>query len=125
MTEFGFIRVIFVAGIVAILVQCAVYPVRHWLGMAVARRMLDASLYGFLAVTAACLVWGGISGQLAQGLAAGGWRTLADMTMFFGFGMFISYFMGARYLSDELERARVDTGQAAADSASDDRDGEN
>jgi len=125
--EFAFVRVIFVVALVAIGLQCAVYPVRRLLGWGAARRLLSVSLFGFLGMTAACLVWGASNGQLARGLALGGWKTLADLGLFIGFAMFIAYFMGDRYLADELERARVaehDGAPATAPAASDEPGGE-
>ena len=115
MVQFGFIRSIFVTGVAAVLLQCAVYPVRRLIGWGAARRLLTASLFGFLGVTAASLIWGGVNGQLAKGLALGGWRTLADLALFLGFTMFITYFMGDRYLTDELDRARVSERRAIAE----------
>lgn len=106
MIHYGFVKVIFVSAVVAVSLQCAVYPIRHLFGMAVAWRVLRASLYGFLGIAVACLVWGASTGELPEGLADGGWNDLVGIGLFIGFTMFISYFMGSRYLADELERAR-------------------
>jgi hypothetical protein len=106
-TGYAFVRVIFVAAVVAIVIQCAVYPIRRTFGMAVALRVLRASLYGFLGIAGACFIWGASTGELAQGLSRAGWRPLVDMGFFIGFCMFIAYFMGSRYLADELDRARA------------------
>ena len=124
MIDYGFVKVIFVAAITAIVVQCAVYPVRRFFGMAVAFRMLRLSLFGFLGVTLACLAWGAFSGDLAHGLASGGWKTLSDMVLFIGLMMFVSYFMGSRYLADELERAKTGGSDAAGESGTSERRGE-
>ncbi len=114
MIEYGFVRAIFVGGVVAIVLQCAVYPVRRVFGIAAAARMLRLSLYGFLGLVVACLVWGTSKGELSQGLEQGGLRTLADIGLFMGLAMFVASFMASRYLADELER-RSTNETAAAD----------
>ncbi len=108
MTDLGFVRVVFVAALVVILLQCAVYPVRRIFGMAAAWRLLHWSLYGFLGVVGLCLTWGIASGDLSDGVRQGGWGTIADVALFIGLTMFVSYFMGSRYLADELQRSRAE-----------------
>jgi len=103
---FPFAKVLFVAAIASIALQCLVYPVRRYFGMSVAYTLLKVSLWGFVAVAVEGIVWAGFSGSLRGGLAEAGWRPLADLALFVGFSLFVSYFMASRYLADELERAR-------------------
>ncbi len=112
-TEYDFIKVIFVAALLAVVLQCAVYPIRRLLGMAVAWRVLRASLFGFLGVSVASLVWGAWTGELSDALAGGGLADMATIALFIGLTMFVSYFMGSRYLADELERAKRTDGVVA------------
>jgi hypothetical protein len=113
--QFTFVQVIVVAAIVAIVAQCSVYLVRWAWGMAAARQVLRWSLGGFAFVTIDALIWGAATGELAQGLSRYGWQPLLEIALFIGFTMFISYFMGSRYLVDELERAKASDGRDLAE----------
>lgn len=107
MAELAFVRIIAVAAVMAILAQCLVYAVRRWWGMAAALRVMRGSLSGFVLVTVGALIWSWANGDLPAALVRFGIRPVIDMAMFVGFTMFVSYFMGSRYLADELERAKA------------------
>jgi hypothetical protein len=103
--QFDFVRVIFVAAIAAIILQCLVYGVRHALGIRIARIVHRASLAGFAAIAVFETVSARIGGQLESATSTMGAAPLMDFALFIVFTMFISFFMGERYLSDQEERA--------------------
>ena len=102
--EFGFVRAIFFASLTAIVLQCLVYAVRHVFGLAAARIVLRGSLIGFLAITVIALAWAGSTGDFSAAIDAMGWSPVIDFAMFIVFTMFITYFMGDRYLADQAQR---------------------
>ena len=116
--QFEFVRVIFSAALVAIVLQCVVYGVRHLFGLKAAWIVLRASLVGFLAISVIELVSASRSGDLKTAIGTMGWSPFIDFAMFIVLTMFISYFMGDRYLADQSEReARKAASAAGAASA--------
>lgn len=103
--QFGFVQVVFVASLVAIALQCVVYLVRRVVGLKAAWIVLRGSLIGFLVITAGALLVAWRSGELRAAVNALGWSPVLDFAVFILFTMFISYFMGDRYLADEERRA--------------------
>ena len=102
--QFAFVRVLFVASLIAIALQCLVYPIRHLLGLRAARIVLRGSLVGFVAVGVVALFSASRSGDFDAVIGIMGWTPLIDFGVFILPTMFISYFMGDRYLAEQAER---------------------
>ena len=113
--QFTFVQVVFIASMAAILLQCAVYLVRHLFGLRAAWVVLRGSLTGFVLIAVGALLVAWRTGDLQAAVEVMGWSPVADFAMFVLFTMFISYFMGDRYLADQEQRTRqgAESGRAA------------
>jgi len=104
--QFTFVQVVFTASVAAILLQCAIYLVRHLFGLRAAWIVLRGSLIGFVLIAVGALLVAWRTGDLQAAVEVMGWSPVADFAMFVLFTMFISYFMGDRYLADQEQRTR-------------------
>ncbi len=110
MESYLFIRIIVIAAFIAIPVMCLVFPLAARVGLVPAYRALRAGLWGFIVVAAGALGWAGASGEWSRFARDQGFGELVQVVGFFGVFMFIIYFMGSRYISDILRKARHEEG---------------
>ena len=105
MPQYPFVQVMAVIGVAAIVLAGLAIPVGAKVGARAGLLALRASLFGALAVFAACLVWGAASGDLASFNAQAEPGALVQLGVFFTIMYSVAHRFAGAYLRDKTKEA--------------------